>query len=421
MDNRFDRQSFSIGIDAGHVPFDILFIQAPAAFLEDFPFLQYYIHELLHFWQTLSSGYLMNLALGEWINLNKFEKTGIAVNDVGLMEQFTRPDPKLGFSVADLSESLCRFWELHILNPEQLINLKNRIPSDHDREEYIAKGNEILKTLTLDNPIRKYSPAILAKLTCGSLTPYKSRDFDELLFEHLKENDQYFLPFAIVRAAFGSTLATVLFPIIGYFALQTKHPISFFREAVNGLIPKYKPVSEHKINVNDFWRTNFKEIHEECCRINLSHFGSVFTPGWDVLRSRDLETQPICNFYRTILHFIRQDYYLQGKLFHMDLDPIFSIPGDPDNRTVLSFMFRPPITIFNNGFWTVESAGDIKKLIPFFDIYEMVRFKSEEQGISADEDNTMSSSNEKLAQSSKLMLQRVSTFREACTLRKFNL
>jgi len=418
MKNAFDIQSFAIEINADHVPFDINFMIIPSVFIEDYPFLQRYFHELIHFWQTLGSGYLMNLMLGEWGKLKDFENKGIADNTIELMERFTQTDPKYGFSIHDLTESLCRYWEIHILDPEQLNSIKKGVTLTYDREEYYNYGLEMINKLSIDHPFRKYSPIIIAKIFKGiSRSGYSGKSFYELMVEHLKEGDSYFWPFMLVNKAFGNTLSTVLFPLIGYFALQTKYPIRFFIEIIGRLSEKYKSVNKEKILINEFWKNNFHEIYVECNKLFFSLYNGALTPGWDVIISSGLNDHPICVFYRKLFNYYMQERWLYGVKYQIDLNQFFALPGQPEMRQFLAFSFRPPATIFNNGLWTVESVGDINKIVDHEDIYEkFFELKDTFSNKGNCFNGEMINNKEDLAKSATLVLERAKVFREACAL-----
>ena len=194
---------------------------------------------------------------------------------------------------------------------------------------------------------------------------YNSKSFYEVMSEHLKEWDTYFYPYMLVEKAFGNILRTVLFPVIGYFVLQSKYPVRFFKQIIGHLAEKYKDIKKEKILINKFWRENFNEIHQECIRLMFELYGGAFTPGWDVIMSRQFNDHSVCSFYRYLLSYTQQVISQKG----LNLDMFFALPGDPNCRHLLATSFRPPVTLLNGGYWTVEDVSEFNPLLDFEDAY----------------------------------------------------
>jgi hypothetical protein len=182
------------------LPFDIGYLFGPAAFSLDYPtMLRVYTHEVLHFWQTLSMGFITNLALNEWLALSEYEQTGNPSRQSDLLQAFTTRDPDLGFSASDLSEALCRFWDIHILNPEDLLKEQNQ-PEDYYLmidQSLVERGKELLQQLPDNHPLRRYPSHVVARIIDGSSQPYSGRDFDRLIAEFMNVKDVYAAPYSM--------------------------------------------------------------------------------------------------------------------------------------------------------------------------------------------------------------------------------
>jgi hypothetical protein len=117
MASGFSRTSLSISVDWG--PEDLV------GKIQE----RVYLHELLHFWQTLSQGYLARQALLEWQRLQRFEQTGEVKANSELdshLRTFFEKHPEWGFSAWNLSEALTRFWDIYLTNPRVLLESRGR-------------------------------------------------------------------------------------------------------------------------------------------------------------------------------------------------------------------------------------------------------------------------------------------------------
>ena len=317
--NRFDRPSMAVELDAPHFAFDIGYLQGPAYY--DIPYLRVYVHETLHFWQMLSVGFVTNLGIQEWDDLLEFEPSGKVPKDADLKLLLREQHSELGFSAMDLIEALARYWDIHILGPVKL-------------QEWSSVKR------SYEGPIstqRVRDPSETPR-------PYFAGEFDALM----KAEDTYAEPYRLALARWGSQKSVVLFPLVGYCALQTKRPVRVFTSAIAQLEKDITlPV---RFSIHDEWRRNFPIVYKRCNEIALSETGAVLTPGWDVLsRSKLIDQHPVMQHHKALLNGA------MGLWGRSEMELYFAIPGDPEARGHLIAAFLPPVTLFRNGCWAVNS------------------------------------------------------------------
>jgi hypothetical protein len=324
--NGFDRCSLAIELAYDFFPFKKEYLEQPR--LHDHTAVRVFVHETLHFWQVLSSGFIANLALSEWRNLLKFECSGEFEPRAKILEDFTRKNIELGFSAYNLTEALARYWDLHITGPQK--NLRGRL---------LRSNSPDLARLGLDNP---------TDLPGSEAKAYTGEQFDNLMLLE----DAYAAPYRLSLERWGSLKSVLLFPLVGYFSLQTPAPVEVFCSVM-------KSNEIDRINFNEYrdihigWRSLFEDIRN-LCKLSAMFVGQVgaFTPGWDVIKRSPLNIHPVyCHYLQTILT-------LQNK----NTDFYFACPGDPECRAYLVSYFLPPLTILANDRWIGESSS-LKKAI----------------------------------------------------------
>jgi hypothetical protein len=99
---------------------------------------------IMHFWQALSQGFIANLALGEWLQLQNYESTTRIDGEIELIGAFTAVHPELGFSAWALTEALCRYWDIHVTGPQHLLNQYGQLA------EISSTGHEFPLTTMID-------------------------------------------------------------------------------------------------------------------------------------------------------------------------------------------------------------------------------------------------------------------------------
>ena len=374
MSHLFDRTSLAIEINSDFFPFDIGYLYGSAPFFPENPILRVYTHEVLHFWQALSTGFIANLAFGEWNALLAYEKDKNPIHQINLLQSFTEVDTEFGFSPFNLSEALCRFWEIHILNPEQVLTSEQQDTKNSQQNIdslAVERGMEILKEYPVEHPLHNYPPHIVYRIVNARKQPYHGDTFDSLYSILMKSGDAYAMPYSILLEKFGTRNSVILFPLVGYFSLQNKYPVKVFADAIDKLTKVIELDNLPKLGIEETWQKIYPIVRQVCQRSSLEVTGLLLTPAWGVMAGGLAESNPVYNHYFQLIKYFMQDRWLYGKKFNIDPDPLFALPGDSEARTLLSNTFRPPITIFRNGIWDCGGIGQFKK-INFVDCYEEI-------------------------------------------------
>jgi len=318
--NGFDRCSLAIELASDFFPFEEEYLQQPR--LYDNAAVRVFVHETLHFWQVLSSGFLANLALSEWHNLLEFEGSGELTPQSSILGSFVRENPEMGFSPWNLSEALARFWDLHITGPQK--NLRQRL---------LLTDSPDLSRMGLETP---------TDLPGSEAQAYSSEQFDTLMLLE----DTYAEPYRLSLARWGSLKSVLLFPLVGYFSLQTSMPVKVFSSVMSNSTLDRIDFSQYQ-DIHAGWRSIFSDIKRLCGMTALSDVGIDLTPGWDVIRRSSLNDHPVYQHYLqaiSLLHAL--PVWGEEKI-----DFYFACPGDPDCRAKLVSTFSPHLTLLANGRW----------------------------------------------------------------------
>jgi hypothetical protein len=309
-----DKRSLAIRLSSDYFPFELDFLLEPRKYSS--PAVRVYVHETLHFWQILSQGYIANLALDEWLQLKEYEKNCRIPEIASLSSRFRHKHESIGFSAWNLSEALCRYWDIHILGSNLL--LRKHLIVEEEREDPSLDEHPLFS---------RYSGST-------SLT------FDALM----NREDAYAEPYRIALKNWGTNNSVILFPIVGHLALQTPKPIEVFIDVVERLVGSYD-IESSELDIHQKWREIFDEVYKECIvsTVKICNLAEL-TPGWDVIDRSELNQHPIYSHYLDIMKFIFNVWKANTHFF-------FALPGDPYCRMKLASTFRPPITLFNDGEW----------------------------------------------------------------------
>ena len=340
MPREFDRVSLLIDLDVDHFDFDHRFLWGPAVF--DRPELRFFLHECVHLWQLLGSGYLANLAGDRWHALLEFEATGkIRTPD----SRFITVDPEAGFSPRDLSEALCRFWDVHIVGPPELLG-----------EPYPGPRLEpdlVLTASSLDRVAEGLSADAWERL--ANQRAYSSDQYDRWM---LRE-DRYAEPYRLMLTAGGSRWAASLFPIVGYFALQARDPCRVFVRSLERLNDLQIPERRY---ITDTWRSIFPTVANSCGAATFESTGMFLTPAAPVVRALASRGHPVYGHYLGLLAMANEYWATDVRL---------ALPGDPEFRQQLATFFLPPVVRFHDGRWTPDSpaaklgrASNVRGVLP---------------------------------------------------------
>lgn len=312
--NGFVPPALAVELDYPISDFHQGFLQGPTCFHQ--PFTRTYVHEVLHFWQTLSQGFIANLAVEESLAIREFRETGAAPTAQSMITRFSSIPKGTPFSPWELSESLCRYWDIHILGPVRLLKERAGEPVPDD----------------------------------DAIRPYSSPDFDHLMMIE----DAYAAPYRWAIESWGSEASVLLFPLAGYFAMQTPKPVEVFL-ATGVKLKEMTGQLRGSIHVN--WRKIFAAVREECNAAAFRTTGILLTPGWDVIRRGRVKDSPLWKHYLALINLFAR---LQEKPM---LDFSFALPGDPAVRGNLALAFRPAVTLFRDGRWLSQAPLGVMGLV----------------------------------------------------------
>lgn len=322
--HHLDRVSLSIGLGGDCFAFDHRYLLGTQPFRK--PELRQYVHECLHLWQVLGSGYLSNVARDKWLALQRWEATGELPAPSG---RLTAVDPAVGFSARDLSEALCRFWDVHVSGPPDLLG-----------EPYAGDPVHDVAEVPADWLTEGLDPEVVERVR--EQRSYSGAQLDAWM---LRE-DGYAEPYRRVLASAGSKRAAALFPIVGYFALQTPNPPRAFAGSLD-LLATY-PLPAASRSIHDIWRTVFGDVADACARAAFTTTGTVLTPGAPVLAAMTREGHVVYRHYASLLS-------MMGEVG--PTDPWLALPGDPETRLRLAVFLVPPVVTFHDGRWAPTSPG----------------------------------------------------------------
>jgi hypothetical protein len=311
--NGFVRPALAVELDYPISAFHQGFLEAPTCFHQ--PFIRTYVHEVLHFWQTLSQVFIANLAVEEFLATKEFQETGAAPTAQSMIARFSKVPRGAPFSPWELSESLCRYWDIHILGPVRL--LKERA----------------------DEPVPDDDPT----------RPYHRGDFDYLMMIE----DAYAAPYRWAIESWGSQSSVLLFPLAGYFAMQTPKPVEVF--LATGVTLK-EMAGQLRGSIHDIWRKIFAAVRKECNATAFRITGMVLTPGWDVIRRSGVKNSSLWR------HYLKLADIFVG-LTEEPIDFSFAVPGDPAVRGTLAQAFRPAVTLFRDGRWLSQAPLGVAALL----------------------------------------------------------
>ena len=323
----FTRPSLTIGMNTDYFRFDDGYLYGPSRF--DIPSLRFYIHEVLHFWQILSESFLTKLALAEWQAMVDHTAGRTVGKWDRLVGRFVEKHQELGFSSFDLHEALARYWDIHIIGPVKIFE------SHKDLKEF-----------------EMWRPLFGRLVTKGQ---YSDAAFDFLMqIEAEAFRDTYALPYRKLREILGQD-TLIAFPILGYFALQSPDPVKVFASTAEKAGPILAPGrSEARKkgvarNFHIVWREIFPALKQVCASCCETECGVALDPGWKVIAGSALQDNGL---YRHYSQLVRLAFGLRREEFW---EFCFALPGDLEARGFLVDAFRPPLTRFRNGRWTVET------------------------------------------------------------------
>lgn len=310
--NRFFRPSLAIELKVEHFKYDHEYLCGPSYY--DIPILRVYTHETIHFWQTLSQGYVTNLALSEWCELSDYEQSKESNNYSSVKNKFYEKSFECQFSPRDLIEALARYWDIHIVGVKNLLKW--------------GASKQLLK---------KPFPTERIKNIDSKLTPTTSEDFDLLI----ENNESYTLPYKLTIEKLGTHNSVIVFPIVAHFSLQSRNPALVFAEIIN--ILKNSNL-DYGGNIHDGWNKYFGMIKKISSEVAFKTTGSLLTTGFDVISRSKLKENPL---YLHFSELLSEFYSTHGEKTEF----YFALPGDPKSRSYLLGALQPPLVLFLDGYW----------------------------------------------------------------------
>jgi hypothetical protein len=345
----FDRLSLVIDLNADLFAFHPIYALIPGAF--ERPILRVFSHELLHFWQTLSSGFLMNVALQEWDHVQAIDSGSGESRDLSrntLIRGFSDVEPDAGFSAWHLHEALCRYWDIHILGPQNV--LRDNPPlarANAELDELLAIPPPTSAEAALSPPewmLEGLDPDVAERARNYRPTGYRADLFDGVM----QVEDSYAEPYRLMLERFGSKTSVILFPLIGYFALQTRKPVAFFSKMIERLSSEFTLSANPEISIHKLWREVFDRVRHECYQSSSRLTGSYITPGFPVILT-GFRKHPAYTHFASWLG-LTQNWWNPRTDFY------FALPGDPESRNWLVSWVLPPVVQFRDGIWTPISS-----------------------------------------------------------------
>jgi hypothetical protein len=205
----------------------------------------------------------------------------------------------MGFSARDLMETHARFWDIHILGPNRIIDFERQQRLYHE-------------------PVRDPQQKIPETSYSG---PYTGSEFDAAM-----TTGSYSEPYRRALELWGSTVSVVMFPMAAFFAFQTPNPIKVYKRIEQIIRAEVK--INRGISIHEEWRKYFFDMREACNRISLEETGSYLVPGADVLNRASwigpgADQNSVYWLYRLVA------WQMTEGMGPSVVDQHFCFPGDP--------------------------------------------------------------------------------------------
>ena len=324
-------------------------------------------HESIHFWQTLSSGYIANILSDEWCRVEHFEESGeVKPSGKDALAFSERGDAS--FSPRELTECWARFWDVHSRNPDTII-AEEGLLEEHSRETnvppdahhgYSGESYDFLMLHGVDHSTYEVPYRWLIETLVGgpSVELFAGND------EHLKRATASYLGVlvfpAVVHGAFGSPAPVLVF-------IRCIEELSRNTDMVQEIISKKIPGG--RINLD--WLNAWTFLNGELLRPVLRKLNMPdFTSGLDVIDRGHLGSHAVYASYLKRFGLLRIKFKLeyegfeknvkQGNLDDLDyryllstlpVDDIwvaFGQPGQPNYRAILGSIMQPPMVKYND-------------------------------------------------------------------------
>lgn len=197
-----------------------------------------FLHEVVHYWQSLSQSFLVRLAAEDWQRLEIYERTGAVLGPGAVRRAFDEPGSRTGWSPRDLHECLARFWDVIAAGPRKVLE-----------EEWAAGRSTALRDVRELHRRRRPEKTM----------PSGTWDGDDLAMALLMVGGEYASPYLTVAEG-ELEHAAFLFPWLAHFALQTNAPSVAFDRFVRNLGPKLAPAVTELLESPRVARTDLFEF-----------------------------------------------------------------------------------------------------------------------------------------------------------------
>lgn len=304
-------------------------------------------HEALHFWQFLSSPYLIEVVGRLWQQLENFEARGQLAAPEALWDE-EDGQAATPFTTYEIVECWARFWDVHTRNPLTII-----------AEEDIATDGS-----KLDHHGYYGDKAYDLVMTQGPNCQLYARPYRWLL-EACRGN---------------SLMANVLLPLMTNAAFSTLAPATFFHQAVQRALQSNNIKAEiaafQNRAVNLTWLKIWDTVMMEAVAPFVTHPDQAMRPfqtaGYEAIEEGALQSHPIFRHYaikangsnfKTWFQFFgdmtgaadpalaEYSEWINRIARKMPVYGVYAMPGQPFYRSTLGTLVPPPRIEFQNFAW----------------------------------------------------------------------
>jgi hypothetical protein len=345
--SQFDPLSLIVGADFASFPISTKVVHHPAGFRPAESRILF--HETVHFWQQMGQGYLLLRVDEDWRRLQEFLDTGKALSPGGMKAHFSRVPDDISFSPRDLHESLARFWDMHVLGPDKVLELE------------IESGRRAIDPGLIERFHDAQAAGMIRHPVHGG---YSDLAYD-LAMEAAAGN--YGVPYLLLRHQVSPIFAGTVFPLAGHMAFKSRDPVRRFRRIVDVLAGGAFPDVEPGRSVNELWEAHYLLV----CSVAREIAESEDEPPIetiDALGSGILDGHPVyawarrslvrmaralgwCDFEPSFLNEMQKKIgALPAEVAgFLKLDFILASPGNPMSRRLLVEWLAPPVVRFSDG------------------------------------------------------------------------
>lgn len=302
------------------------------------------IHETAHFWQLLGSGYLAGLIADEWRRLTALEATGTLLPEAARVAAH-RDRTVTPFAADELVEAWCRYWDVHIRGPVQVMS-----------EEQ------------LERPAGPRRP-----------DAYSHADYDLVMTQGPLEQ-LYARPYRWLLEQTGgdSLTCNALFPFVVFTAFVSNDPVAFVRVAIRRLLDDglaalvWRRAAEQEQVINRVWLALAEELlqqHLGPLLLETSGPAESLRTGADLLSEPPLSEHPLLGqyakkaaksnfsywaaYFHPVAPWESPDYAAELIRLARQAPALAQLcmPGQPWYRLMLGAMVPPPVIRFRNITW----------------------------------------------------------------------